>query len=68
MSVTAVFKSKVILSRNGTEAGVASGHTSRCRLEGCTGVRVSTKWPNGKTTFPCSKGMIYRTDGTLQIS
>ena len=61
------FKGKTVRSSNGKEKGTASGHTSRCRMEGCNGVRVSTKWPDGKTTYPCSKGLIYHPDGQLQI-
>jgi len=61
------YKGKIILSSNGLEQGVATGHTSRCRMEGCTGVRVSTKWTDGKFTFPCSKGLLPQPDGKLKI-
>ena len=27
-----------------------------CRMDGCTGVRMRVLWPDGKVTFPCSKG------------
>ena len=38
--------------------GTATGSTRRCRLEGCTGIRVMVRWPNGKVTWPCTKGMV----------
>lgn len=31
-------------------------HSRPCSLEGCTGVRMYVKWPDGKHTYPCSKG------------
>lgn len=61
------FKGKAILSRDGRLKGMASGAIHLCPMEGCNGVRVSTKWPDGKTTYPCSKGLIQRPDGVLQI-
>jgi len=61
------YTGKAVFSNNGTEKGIASGRTSRCRMEGCNGLRVSTKWSDGKTTYPCSKGLINRPDGQLQI-
>lgn len=47
--------------------GTLTGARSACRLEGCTGVRVSVKWDDGSRTRPCSKGLKRRNDGTLQI-
>lgn len=38
-------------------SGRATGTTYPCRMEGCTGVRVMVRWPDGKVTWPCSKGM-----------
>ncbi len=29
----------------------------RCTLEGCRGIQLSVKWPNGQRTFPCTDGM-----------
>ena len=52
-------KGTVILSRDGKLKGKATGTTRRCTLEGCTGVRVGTRWPDGKITWPCSKGMDF---------
>lgn len=37
--------------------GVATGSVRRCQLEGCPGLRVMVRWPGGKVTWPCTKGM-----------
>ena len=47
-----------IYSSDGKLRGVATGSQHRCRLAGCNGLRISVKWPDGKTTFPCSKDII----------
>ena len=40
-----------------------TGHTNRtyfrCCMEGCTGLRIAVKWPDGHWTYPCSRGMNY---------
>jgi hypothetical protein len=61
------FQGKRVVSTTGSERGVATGSTYRCRMEGCNGMRVATKWEDGKTTHPCSKGMVFLTDGSMQI-
>ena len=50
-------KEEKVVSRDGKLEGVATGKVRRCGLEGCTGIRIMTKWPGGKITYPCSKGM-----------
>jgi hypothetical protein len=58
---------RVIESRDGKLHGIITRANQRCRLEGCTGVYLSTKWENGKRTFPCSKGVIEKPNGMLKI-
>lgn len=53
--VVATGTPKFVLSRDGKMKGEVTG-TRRCRLEGCTGAALSVKWPDGKRTYPCSKG------------
>ena len=48
---------RVVLSRDGKEAGLVKGFGRPCRLEGCLGWRWAVRWPDGKLTQPCSKGM-----------
>jgi len=53
-----------VLSRGQKLTGTTTGATRRCRLEGCPGIRIATRWPrHGKhkacVTYPCSKGMEY---------
>jgi len=55
-----------VLSRDGKLTGVTSGSAHRCQMEGCMGLRISVKWKDGKTTFPCSKGML-RENGVWKI-
>jgi hypothetical protein len=56
-----------VFSRDGTLQGTTKGHGFRCRLDGCTGLRLTVRWPDGKTTKPCTKGMHEREDGHWQI-
>ena len=48
--------------------GVATGGMFLCRLEGCGGVRVAVRWPDGRVTYPCTKGMTERMPGIWQIT
>jgi hypothetical protein len=49
-----------ILSRDGKEVGLSTGSLVACPLEGCRGVRVYTRWLDGRLTKPCSRGLIWR--------
>ena len=49
------------------EVGRATGNHHDCSMHGCPGQRVSVRWPNGKITFPCSKGMRVRANGDWEI-
>lgn len=46
-----------VQDREGKETGKVVGVGRLCQLEGCGGWRVSVRWPNGKLTRPCSKGL-----------
>jgi len=59
-------KGTAIYSRDGKLAGIVTGARYPCRLEGCSGMRISVRWPDGKHTFPCSKGIVAR-KGRWQI-
>jgi len=37
--------------------GELTGAERLCGLEGCGGVRLVVRWPGGKITWPCVKGM-----------
>lgn len=57
-----------MLSRDGKKVGVIKNLRSRpCRLEGCTGMRIHVEWPDGKSTYPCSKGCERVDEDTLRI-
>lgn len=61
-------KEKVtVYSADGSAKGVAKAGGYRCQMEGCTGKRLAVKWPDGTVTRPCTKGMLTRPDGSLQI-
>ncbi len=60
-------KGTVVFARDGLVAGVSTGATHRCRLEGCNGLRVTVKWPDGKITHPCTKGMATLPSGQWKI-
>jgi hypothetical protein len=40
----------------------------RCQLEGCNGMRIIVKWPDGKVTHPCTKGMVQISENAWQIT
>jgi hypothetical protein len=61
------YTGKRILARDGSVEGTVTNAGRRCRLEGCGGVRLSTRWDNGRRTYPCSKGVDELPDGRLQI-
>jgi len=61
------YKDWTVISQTG-ETGTATGSVRKCPMDGCNGQRVSTKWADGKTTFPCTKGMeINDKEKTLTI-
>jgi len=49
-----------VVSRDGKETGHTTGSTRRCQMDGCLGRRLGVRWPDGKVTFPCTKGMVAR--------
>jgi hypothetical protein len=48
---------KRVYARGGKRYGLATGTTRRCQLEGCCGTRLGVRWPDGKITWPCTKGL-----------
>ena len=56
-----------VWSRDGAEAGKATGGSRQCAMEGCRGLRIGVRWPDGKLTWPCTKGTMERPDGSSQI-
>jgi len=54
---------KVYMRDTDQDPGIATGSTHKCQMEGCFGVRVAVKWPNGTFTYPCSKGLLPFLDG-----
>ena len=56
-----------VRSREGADRGKATGNTHHCSMHGSNGVRVSVRWPDGRLTFPCSKGMRTRKNGDWEI-
>jgi len=52
-----VKRGQTVISRCGQMQCKTTGGTRPCRLEGCLGVRVGVRWPDGTLTWPCTKGM-----------
>lgn len=52
-----------VQSRDRRLTGRSTGATHRCTLDGCPGLRVAVRWADGRTTFPCSKGLVTTTTG-----
>ena len=51
-----------VISRDKTEVGITTGGTRTCGLEGCLGRHLAVRWPDGKLTYPCTKGMEWYED------
>jgi len=64
-------KSEFVYGCKGTKfenvRGTLTGGEHHCTLEGCRGLRLAVRWPDGHMTFPCSKGMRVRADGDYEI-
>ncbi len=54
-------------NREGTEAGTVFSTARRCQMEGCNGIRIGVRWPDGRRTYPCSRGMNEISDDTWRI-
>ena len=61
------YANKVVLTRDGSKQGIASGSTRRCQLAGCGGLNIMVRWPDGKITWPCSAGLREIVNVTYQI-
>jgi hypothetical protein len=59
---------KLVYSADRTEAGVRTGGSRLCSMHGCTGMRIAVRWPDGKLTYPCTKGLVPSNDGSMQIA
>ncbi len=46
-----------VVSRDGRQSGKVIGGGDHCQLSGCTGIRLSVRWDDGKLTRPCTKGL-----------
>jgi hypothetical protein len=57
----------IVWNAQGTEHGILTGNTRACTMEGCPGTRYDVKWPDGKITRPCGKGLRLRKDGSQEI-
>ena len=58
---------RLVYDRRGTRHGRLTGGSRPCRVEGCGARRLGVRWPDGKLTWPCTKGMKIRKDGEYQI-
>jgi hypothetical protein len=62
---------KVVIARResgkGIVRGVLTGSERSCSMEGCTGRRLGVRWPDGKLTWPCTKGMLFEPRKGWQI-
>jgi hypothetical protein len=58
---------RVVWSASGAQRGERTGGWRSCQLAGCRGVQVAIRWPGGKITYPCTRGLVLRPDGDWQI-
>lgn len=60
-------RGELVYSRSGDQLGKTTGGTRSCRLEGCRGIRIGVRWPDGSLTWPCTDGMGNTADGAWRI-
>jgi len=56
-----------VYSRDGTEVGIPTGDTHPCSMESCRGTCITVRWKDDSLTYPCSKGMDWKRDGSAKI-
>lgn len=56
-----------VYDRDGKEYGLTTGAQRRCQLDGCTGQRITVRWPDKRITRPCLKSLRARTNYSYQI-
>ena len=49
---------KSIWSSDRKAQGQTTGKWKHCSLSGCAGFRYGVRWPDGRITWPCSKGLV----------
>jgi hypothetical protein len=49
----------LVWSTGHKDAGRLTGGSRRCALEGCRGVLLGVRWPDGELTWPCTRGMTW---------
>lgn len=47
-----------VYDRESGEVGKLSGRSHDCQLADCNGLLLSTQWPDGSWTYPCTSGMV----------
>jgi hypothetical protein len=67
-NIQSEYVGKTILTRDASMEGKVISATRRCSMEGCLGIRLGVRWPNGRLTYPCSRGITNSPDGKLQIA
>lgn len=53
----AIKEPPTVWSKGRETAGKATGGERVCQMSGCTGTGIVVRWPSGKITIPCTKGM-----------
>ena len=48
--------------------GITTGGTRRCGMLECPGTLIGVRWPDGKMTWPCTKGMVQIKPGHYEIN
>jgi hypothetical protein len=49
----------------GKDTGRVVGGYTPCQMEGCRGVRIFVRWPDGSLTKPCSRGLTFNFDKNM---
>jgi len=56
-----------VFSRDLSERGVRTGGYRHCQMEGCRGLRIGIRWPDGRISWPCTMSLAEGPSGGWKI-
>ncbi|KKN02744.1 hypothetical protein LCGC14_1114690 [marine sediment metagenome] len=57
-----------VYARGSKVKGTTTGGGHVCPIESCGEWCIGVRWPDGELTYPCTGGMVMRSDGARQIA
>lgn len=64
----AVWRPQRVYAAGGEEVAEPTGAERVCAIEGCLGVELALRWPDGEGTWVCTKALRDRPGGDVEIA